>query len=103
MPKSVHDDARLTLVDLPLLTTRRACVVADCTRSTLQRSGPSPVGKRGRTYVYRTANIIAWLSSGLTNDNADSVDRELASGGRSPRSSAAAIARLRKIARGGAR
>jgi hypothetical protein len=53
------------LADLPVLTTRRACQLADCSRATLYRSGIEPVGKRGRTHVYRTADILAWLSSGL--------------------------------------
>jgi len=64
MSKSVHD-AAAKLVDLPFLTTRRACVVADCSRSTLQRSGPEPVGRRGRTYVYKTEDILRWLTSGI--------------------------------------
>lgn len=53
------------LADLPLLTTRRACLLADCSRTTLQRTGPAPIGQRGRTFVYRTADILAWMSSGL--------------------------------------
>ena len=97
MVKSAHNEA-LRLVDLPLLTTRRACVLADCTRSTLQRSGPAPVGKRGRTFVYRTADILEWLTSGLDRDRAGDFDQR-------PRASlkpasADALDRLRKL-RGG--
>lgn len=49
----------------PLVSGRRAAWIADCHRSTLQRRGPKPVGKRGRAYFYRTSDILAWLESGL--------------------------------------
>ena len=65
MGKSVHDAATAKLAELPLLTTRRAIILADCSRSTLQRSGPAPIGRRGRTFVYRTEDILRWLSSGI--------------------------------------
>lgn len=63
MGARVQETAKLA--DLPILTTRRACLLADCSRSTLQRSGPEPIGRRGRTFTYSTASIIAWMSSGL--------------------------------------
>jgi hypothetical protein len=97
MLKSAHDEAKLRLIDLPLLTTRRACIVADCTRWTLQRSGPGPVGRRGRTFVYRTADILAWLASGIDVTAPARTHKPM----RSSLPSQAALDRLRSVARGG--
>jgi len=99
MRRSRRPDDVAELAALPLLTSRRAARFADCDRSTLQRSGPAPVGKRGRTFVYRTADVIAWMSSGL--ERPEPVVHATA-----PRStvvSSSALARLRAIAKGSTR
>ena len=81
----------------PLLTTRRACLLADCSRFVLLRSGPPPVGKRGRTNIYETKAILEWLRSGIKRrDPATSTPR------RAPAPSADALARLRALRSGGA-
>ncbi len=45
----------------PILTTRRVLELADCSRSTLDRSGIKPIGRRGGTLTWRTEDILNWL------------------------------------------
>ena len=90
-------DAAFRFADLPLLTSRRACLLADCSRTTLQRTGPAPVGRRGRTFVYRTDDIIAWLTAGAPRGSTVVAP---AAQKRTIRGSGDALARLRSIARG---
>jgi hypothetical protein len=45
----------------PILTTRRVLALADCSRSTLERSGLKPIGKRGGTRTWSTEAVLAWM------------------------------------------
>lgn len=49
----------------PVLTTRRVLELADCSRSTLERSPLKPIGKRGATRTYSTADVLAWMTGEL--------------------------------------
>jgi hypothetical protein len=100
-PTDVDRRVSTKLTDFPLLTTRRACIVADCSRSTLQRTGPEPVGRRGRTFIYKTADILAWLTGGIERQAERTALRPER---RVVTASADALERLARVAgRGGAR
>jgi hypothetical protein len=51
---------------LPVLSTARVCELAGCHRSTVKRSPMIPVGRRGKTLMYKTSDVLAWISGTLT-------------------------------------
>lgn len=92
------NDARIDLTTLPFLTTRRVCIIADCVPSTVRRSPMVPAGRRGRTYVYRTSDVLSWLAGGLeTDESAEAMKPEVA---RAPANVRGALDRLKTVTRG---
>jgi hypothetical protein len=92
------------LSELPILTMPRVCLLAGCSRSTVNRSPLVPVGKRGRTKIYRTADVLAWLQSGLTSASAAALSQPAARTKIAAAPSSPAIAdRLAAAARGDVR
>jgi hypothetical protein len=50
------------LLQLPFLVTGQVCVLGDCAPSTVRRSQLRPIGKRGKSRVYATSDVIRWLA-----------------------------------------
>lgn len=100
----VNDSAMAWLSNPPpVLTTRRACLFADCSRTKLQRSGPAPIGKCGTTLVYSTQSIIDWMTSGLDMPAAEVVASTSHKPMRSSATTRDALERLRALKHGAAR
>lgn len=64
--RSLDASSSPRLDSLPVLSMRRVCQLADCSRSTVLRSPLVPVGRRGRTPFYATEDVLAWLRGGLS-------------------------------------
>lgn len=79
------------------MPTRLARVYCDCSRTMLQREGPAPVGKRGRTYIYSKSSLDQWLTSGLDK----SGNAETRPAPRRAPTSGDALERLRALRKGG--
>lgn len=94
-------DAALDLTTLPLLTTRRVCILADCHRSTVKRSTLRPVGKRGRTLIYKTADVLAWMSGAIDDERTANDTAPIRTRAASP--SENALDRIASLRRGGSR
>jgi hypothetical protein len=92
--KQANRDA-FDVTTLPLLSSRRVCIVADCHPATLARSPLRPVGKRGRVKFYRTSDVMAWISGQL--GASDDTDVPTAPMPRSSTSSADALARIHAV------
>jgi hypothetical protein len=58
----------IDLMSLPYQTMQRVCILGDCSPTTVKRSGLRPVGRRGRTLVYKTSDVVAWLTGNLGDE-----------------------------------
>lgn len=91
-------DNAIDLTRLPLLTKRRVCLLADCSPWTVDRSPLVSVGKRGRSKVYKTEDVLRWIAGELEGRPANT--NAAAPRMRAPGVSTDALARLEEIRRG---
>ncbi len=101
MGKRKHDEP--DLAKLPVLSTRRVCLLADCSPSKVSRSPLVPVGACGKTKMYRTADVMAWIAGTLGSTTAEKLHESSGtydSSRTSPRDSADALARLANVKAG---
>lgn len=64
-------DKGVDYATLPVLTTARVAILAGCDRSTVARSPLVPVGRRGKTKMYRTADVLRWVAGELESNSQD--------------------------------